>query len=235
MSRPSARLRLLDCAESLFAEHGIASVSLRAINADAGLSPAALHYHFRSKDALVEALLERRMSELMARRAELFDQIEAEPGPPSARAVMSALLTPLAELISREADTGTRYLRFLCRLQDDGDIDERFVVDRFGRGVERIEPLLQLALPEIAAHTVRLRLALAIRLMLHGLADWQILAAAGRAGQVAPGLDEHVAALLDFITGGLEAPAPVSSPRLDSTTPKRSMARQSASRAGDPG
>ena len=85
MARPSARERLLDCAERLFAEHGVGGVSLRGINAEAGLSPAALHYHFGSKEALVQALLERRMSSLMDRRAELFDHIERGPLTPAPR------------------------------------------------------------------------------------------------------------------------------------------------------
>ena len=57
MPRPSTREKLLDCAEELFAEHGLEGVSLRTINAEAGLSPAALHYHFGTKDRLVEVLL----------------------------------------------------------------------------------------------------------------------------------------------------------------------------------
>ena len=68
MARPSTREKLLDTAEELFAEHGLAGVSLRTINAEAGLSPAALHYHFGTQQALVEALLERRMPSLMERR-----------------------------------------------------------------------------------------------------------------------------------------------------------------------
>ena len=57
MARPSARERLLDCAEHLFADHGLEGVSLRAINAEAGLSPAALHYHFGTQQAPQEVAL----------------------------------------------------------------------------------------------------------------------------------------------------------------------------------
>ena len=104
--RPSARDRLLDCAEDLFAEHGLDGVSLRAINSAAGLSPAALHYHFGSREALVEALLERRMGALMGRRQDLLDELEAAPGPPTARDVLSALVRPLAELLAQGGDDG---------------------------------------------------------------------------------------------------------------------------------
>jgi AcrR family transcriptional regulator len=48
------RRRLVSSAEQLFSEHGVDGVSLRAINAAADVGPAAVHYHFGSKQGLVE-------------------------------------------------------------------------------------------------------------------------------------------------------------------------------------
>ena len=48
------RARLLDVAESLFAERGYHGVSLREIVSAAGVNVAAAHYHFGSKDELFE-------------------------------------------------------------------------------------------------------------------------------------------------------------------------------------
>ena len=206
MPRPSARHRLLDCAEELFAAHGVEGVSLRAINAGAGLSPAALHYHFGSKEALVEALLERRMALLMARRGELLDALEHDAGTPHCRGLVHALVAPLAELLAREGESGRRYLRLLSRLVADRNVDERFVVARFGRGIERLEPLLQRALPDLPIPVVRLRLALVIELMLRSLAQWDTLAGTWRGDQPPLSLDAFVASLLDVLTGALEAP-----------------------------
>jgi len=101
MGRPSARAALLDTAERLFAEHGLQGISLRSINAEAGLSSAALHYHFGSKGALVEALLERNMPALMRRRGELLGALDALPRPPTTREVLSALLEPQVELLEQ--------------------------------------------------------------------------------------------------------------------------------------
>ena len=204
MARSSARKRLLDCAERLFADHGLDGVSLRAINAGAGLSPAALHYHFGSRQALVEVLLERHMSPLMEQRRRLLDALEASPRSPSARSVLEALVRPLADLLAREGQAGHRYLRLLSRLQADGDLDERFVIERYREGVDRLEPLLRRALPELPAALVRLRLALAIELVLRALADWQTLAGSGRDDQLS--LEDLVVSLLDFLDGALEAP-----------------------------
>ena len=41
----------------LFAEQGVEGVSIRAVNREAGLGPASVHYHFGTKDALVDAVL----------------------------------------------------------------------------------------------------------------------------------------------------------------------------------
>ena len=53
--------RILDAAERLFAERGFAATSLRSITAAAGVNLAAVNYHFRSKEALLEAVFTRRL------------------------------------------------------------------------------------------------------------------------------------------------------------------------------
>ena len=95
----------------------------RAINAAAGLSPAALHYPFGTKEGLVGAILLRRMPELMARRGALLDQLAASSDSPDAPAVVDAFLRPLVELLLGEPEAGRRYIRFLARAFADGDVD----------------------------------------------------------------------------------------------------------------
>ena len=59
MNTPDTRERLLDAAEHLFAHHGIGSTSLRSITAEAETNLASVHYHFGSKEALIEAVFAR--------------------------------------------------------------------------------------------------------------------------------------------------------------------------------
>jgi AcrR family transcriptional regulator len=197
MGRPSAREKLLDCAERLFAEHGLEGVSLRAINAEAGLSPAALHYHFGTQQALVEALLERHMPRLMERRRQLLDALEARPEPPAVRDVLGALVTPLADFLAEGGEPGLRYLRLIHRLQADGDLDPHFVVARWPGAVERLVPLLHRANPSLPLSVVQLRLDLAIDIMLRSLAH--------ATPSVEGSLESHVSSLLDFLTGAMQA------------------------------
>jgi AcrR family transcriptional regulator len=55
----STRDRILDAAETSFADRGVAGAGMREIAASVGLNPASLYNHFSSKQALYEAVLER--------------------------------------------------------------------------------------------------------------------------------------------------------------------------------
>jgi AcrR family transcriptional regulator len=61
------RGRILTAAAALFGERGYASTSLRAIAGAVGMTPPALYWYFRSKQAILHALL----------RQMLFDFLEA--------------------------------------------------------------------------------------------------------------------------------------------------------------
>ena len=51
------RQLILAAALKLFAAQGVDAVSIRAVNREAGLGPASVHYHFGTKDVLVDAVL----------------------------------------------------------------------------------------------------------------------------------------------------------------------------------
>jgi AcrR family transcriptional regulator len=59
-TRAPARERLLDAAEELFYEHGIAATGVDAVLRRAQVAPATLYAHFAGKDHLVAAYLQRR-------------------------------------------------------------------------------------------------------------------------------------------------------------------------------
>ncbi|WP_432510594.1 TetR/AcrR family transcriptional regulator [Kineococcus sp. SYSU DK001] len=59
-ARAPARTRLLDAAEELFYEHGIAATGVDAVLRRAHVAPATLYAHFPGKDHLVAAYLQRR-------------------------------------------------------------------------------------------------------------------------------------------------------------------------------
>ena len=58
---PDLRERLLDAAIACFVREGIAGTSLRTIAAEAGVTPALLHYYFGDKAQLQEAVIGERV------------------------------------------------------------------------------------------------------------------------------------------------------------------------------
>ena len=98
-----ARQKILDTALRLFAERGVAAVSLREIRIEADQRNAgALQYHFGTKDGLLRALLERELPPLVARRRALLAIAAAGPADDS-RAVAAVFVRPFAELATGNA------------------------------------------------------------------------------------------------------------------------------------
>ena len=58
------RSRLLDTALKLFSEHGMEGTSLQMIADELGVTKAAVYYHFKTKDEIVEAIVRPPMQEL---------------------------------------------------------------------------------------------------------------------------------------------------------------------------
>ena len=82
MSQPKGtKDRILDAAETRFAEHGFHGTSMRSVTSGANANLAAVHYHFGSKEALLEAVLSRRLEPINRLRIEMLDRLEAGPDP----------------------------------------------------------------------------------------------------------------------------------------------------------
>ncbi len=60
-----SRERLLDIAQGLFSERGIAATPMSAIAKQAGISAAMMHYHFTNRDQLLDVLVEERFLPIM--------------------------------------------------------------------------------------------------------------------------------------------------------------------------
>ncbi len=63
----SRRGEILGAAKHLFAEEGVAHVTMRRIGAAVGVSPTALYMHFADKDALLSAIAQDTFAELLDR------------------------------------------------------------------------------------------------------------------------------------------------------------------------
>lgn len=104
-----AKERLIGAAEHLFARHGIHRTQMNEINARAGQrNPSAVHYHFGSREGLLQAIIERHSSVVDAERARRLDALSPDP---DLAGIVAAILVPLTAELSTES--GRDYLRIV--------------------------------------------------------------------------------------------------------------------------
>lgn len=80
-TRTDTRARIQRIAVELFAEHGYEGTSLREIAERLGVTKAALYYHFKSKEDIIQSLVE----DYQAQMDELISWAAAQPRTPAAR------------------------------------------------------------------------------------------------------------------------------------------------------
>jgi len=86
---------ILDTAEKLYADTGAEALTVRLIAETAGVNLAAINYHFRSKDNLIKAMLNRRLSPLHKERLALLHHFTRAAGPDlSTEHIVAAILIP---------------------------------------------------------------------------------------------------------------------------------------------
>ena len=113
----SARERILAAAERRFAERGVSATALREIAAASGVAINLISYHFKTKDELLEAVLERHAARVTALRQEQLSQLELRysPSVPPVREIMAALIGPIFRLKEKDPALWASFLGLLAR------------------------------------------------------------------------------------------------------------------------
>jgi len=193
------REKILDAAEFLFGQSGYAATSLRHIIAEAGVNLAAIHYHFGSKQDLLDQVILRKVGKVNESRLRMLEQFEAEaaPGTASVEKVLEAFIAP-AILIEKSPE----FIKLMGRVQTEGlmpDIARRHfqpLMDRFFSAMRR-------ALPEMSQE----ELAWKSHFTLGAMAYTLTVRPAARTEETS--IAEILKRLVSFLSGGFRAPAGV--------------------------
>jgi AcrR family transcriptional regulator len=211
--------RILDEAERLFAENGFAGTSLRRIIGAAEVNLAAVHYHFHSKESLLEAVLMRRMVPLNQERLRLLDAAEQKAVPAGAALedILIAFVEPPMRLILHPSGEGRVFGKLIGRLHSEtGGFFTELAKRHFGPAAERFRNALHRALPRLAPDQLQWRIHFAVGAMDHTLSCWDQLEALS-GGRLRPSnVDSVVPILVGFISAGFRAaaaPPPKQRPR----------------------
>jgi AcrR family transcriptional regulator len=150
--------RILDVAEDMFAEHGYKAVSLRSILRACGANTAAAHYHFGSKQQLLEAIFVRRCAVMNGERLRLLGACADAPGrPPMIEQILDAFLRP--SLVWPDDDSGTRrFMRLRAVVAYERESLARgLIAQHFNDTSRRFIDALKTALPQIGREELYFR------------------------------------------------------------------------------
>lgn len=195
------RTRLLSAAERLFAERGIDAVSLREITRESGARNAiALQYHFEDRAGVLQAIFDKHVPEVEARRHAMLDEYEAR-GEDDLRALASALVRPLAAKLA-DRDGGLHFLQIYAELVEG---PKQPIANGTTDSLTRWRRLLEPLLDEEAA-----RLHRRFTAILHTTQEL------GRRARTGPRADDRLftSYLIDVVTAILGAPVSAETRRL---------------------
>lgn len=197
---------LLDVAERLFAQQGIATVSLRQIVIAAGQGNlSAAHYHFGSREGLIRAVVERRMRTIDAIRHRRLDAIEASGRAGELQAIVGAAVETLAEVV-RGTPWGPDYVRVLAQALFDPDMRLLETTDPSLRsGIARARAMARRLLPALPQASFDARVAIVHHETAYAFSRW-VNAHGHVEGTNRRGYRAMVRSLVEFMSAGLSAP-----------------------------
>lgn len=194
---------LLDVAERLFAGSPPEGVSLRAVAREADVAPAAVKYHFGTKDGLLEAVFRRRSADLAERIRERLAAAADSSRPLAARDLVEAILLPYVEVVAEDPARGLRWMKIYVRLAMAQDPLWVAEVDRDPSIGALFIAVASRALPDLTDLEVQRRTGIAMFTMLAALSNADVPAYGYAAGP--EGLDPRfVEQLVVFTSAGLE-------------------------------
>ena len=199
----SVRERLIMAGEQLFAEHGWNGVSIRTIAA-AGVSLAALNYHFGVKEHMLAEIFAARARPIAEARVRRLDELEASGGV-MLEQVLDAFLRP-----AFSADVGGRiFARLRARLGTEHEaFSRRILSDAFDESSKRYVTALARLLPELPEAELAWRFHFMLGTMVYTMADSGRIQALTN-GACDPGeVETALSRLVPFLAAGFRAALP---------------------------
>ena len=191
----SRRAEILQAAKHLFAEEGVAHVTMLRIGAAVGVSPTALYMHFADKDALLAAIAQDTFSDLL-------DRVEQSQTPGSGP--LASLRAGLRAYIQFGLERPDEYrLIFMNRIfrRDSKQVCIVQIADRsFAILQDRVMDMMR---DGIIGQGPPARLAEAIWAMLHGVTSLLL----DQADNLETPPEALIEQALDLVEGGLIASA----------------------------
>ncbi len=202
------RVKLLDAAERLFANQGIGGTSLRAITNEAGANLASIHYHFGSKEALLQAVFARRIEPINQMRLDQLAAAENRQASPGLEEIIRAFVRPALSLLRSPDHGGECVMHLMGRLYSEPGDFKFSILSLFEEVAQRFGAALHRAVPELPADELFWRFHFMIGSMAFTLVAGDVIQRRSEGRINLDDVDANVERLVSFIAGGLRAPLP---------------------------
>ena len=199
------REKILQTAEVLFGEQGFAATSLRQIIAKADVNLAAIHYHFGSKESLLDAMVRRKAEPVNQERISRLERLEAQSNghAPEIEEILDAFFAPTAPI----AEANPLFVRVMGRIHSEG-LMPSIVQKHFHPTAKRFLAVLRRAVPHLSESEFHWRVHFMMGAMAHTMCGTPMFPI---------GSDDYrgrMHKLVTFLAAGFRAPA---SPNGDKT------------------
>jgi AcrR family transcriptional regulator len=185
----AGRELLVSAALKLFAAYGIDAVSIRAVNREAGLGPASVHYHFGTKEALLEAVLKLHADMVAEQIRRGARDITAAAGTATARDLVAMLASPYQDLMDEQTD-GISWVHLVGRIVQS---DPKWILDR--SSTRAMRKAASSVYPNASRQDIDRAVTLCVGLLVPQLVNMQRDRRRMKDYEL----------LVDFLTGGLDA------------------------------
>ncbi|MGI5310462.1 TetR/AcrR family transcriptional regulator [Rheinheimera sp. WS51] len=210
-NKQNTQQKILDAAQSLFAETGFNGTSLRQITSLAEVNLAAVNYHFGSKKELIQAVLQRYLVTLMPRLEQEFAILLQADAPVSLSKVLSVFVRPLLEL-EQVYPNGTRiFLQLLGRSYTDVQGHLRwFFNQNYGAVLGQLTKLMQQACPALPPSELFWRLHFSLGTIVFTMASNEALTEIAETDfNESIDIEGIILRLLPYLTAAIAAPPPI--------------------------
>lgn len=203
--KDTGALLLLKTAERLFAEHGLEAVSTRLISREAGQkNHSALQYHFGSKDGLIEAILNHRITPINKERLRRLELLKNRGEIISVKKLVEIFVYPFSEELLKPNDDSI-YVSTLAQLYSYQRGRDLFLKNRErNRAMFEITTLMIKVLKPLPLPIIHLRLQFMGRQTMNAIAEWDEARRSKAIELDEDSLNWRTENLINFIVGGLQ-------------------------------
>lgn len=197
---------ILDAAEGVFAARGYDGASLRVIAERAQVAQALIHYHFKNKAQLFEAMVARRSAAINDNRAARLEALMAGEAAPALEAIVDSLFRPTIEVGRGDGDDAGAYARILASVASSADARDQALAERYYDPIARAYiDALQRVLPGLSRADAVWAYLFAIGVGV------TMMAKTGRPRRLSDGIcddgnaEEMLARIVPFVCAGIRA------------------------------